>query len=130
VSVGVAVGTRNVEVPADIDTVGWYRFGPTPGARGSAMLLGHVDSRTQGPGVFFELRELEPGELVSVGFADGSRSTFRVVARRSYPKEALPPMAFERRGRPMLTLVTCGGSFDETTRSYSDNLVVFAVRRG
>jgi Sortase domain len=77
--------------------------------------------------VFFRLRELGPGDLVSVGFTDGSRSTFRVVARRSFPKSALPAMLFERDGRPVLTLVTCGGAFDETTRSYSDNVVVFAV---
>lgn len=127
VPVGVEDGSRTVEVPADVDVVGWFRFGPTPGMSGSAVLIGHVDSRTQGAGAFFRLRELEPGDVVSVAFANGSRSPFRVVARRSYPKDELPEGLFRRTGRPALALVTCGGAFDRGTRSYSDNVVVFAV---
>jgi len=129
VPVGVEVGSRNVQVPSDVHVVGWYQFGPPPGAGGSAVLLGHVDSWTQGPGVFFRLRELEPADVIWVTFANGSESPFRVVARRSYPKSGLPGQLFERDGPSVLALVTCGGSFDQATRSYSDNLVVFAVPR-
>jgi hypothetical protein len=89
-----------------------------------------VDSRIQGPGVFFRLRELGPGDVVTVLFANGSRSSFEVVARRSYPKSRLPPELFQRSGRPILALVTCGGAFDQATRSYADNVVVFAVPAG
>ena len=129
VPVGVEVGSRNVQVPSDVHVVGWYQFGPPPGAGGSAVLLGHVDSRTQGRGVFFRLRELEPADVIWITFANGSESPFRVVARRSYPKSGLPGMLFEREGPSFLALVTCGGSFDQATGSYSDNLVVFAVPR-
>src|SRR5919201_594167 len=104
VPVGVEDGSHTGQVPPDVDTVGWYRFGSSPGQPGSAVLLGHVDSRTQGLGAFFGLRELQPGDAVSVSYADGSRSTFRVVARRLYPKSGLPPMLFGRRGRPTLAL--------------------------
>jgi sortase (surface protein transpeptidase) len=130
VPVGVEDGSRQVQVPSDVDVVGWYRFGPPPGAGGSAVLLGHVDSWTQGPGVFFRLRELERADVIRVTFANGSESAFRVVARRSYPKSGLPGQLFEREGRSILALVTCGGSFDQATRSYSDNVVVFAVPYG
>jgi hypothetical protein len=127
VPVGVEPGSRRVQVPSDVHIVGWYRFGPPPGAGGSAVLLGHVDSWTQGPGVFFRLRELGPADVIWVKFANGSESRFRVVARRSYPKGDLPGELFEREGPSILALVTCGGSFDQATRSYSDNVVVFAV---
>ena len=70
-----------------------------------------------------------PGDIVHVDFADGSRASFRVVARRSYPKSDLPANLFDRAGRSILVLVTCGGSFDEATGSYDDNVVVFAVPR-
>jgi len=129
VPVGVEAGSSRVQVPSDVHVVGWYRFGPPPGAGGSAVLLGHVDSWTQGPGVFFRLRELEPADVIWVTFANGSESSFRVVARRSYPKSGLPGRLFEREGPSFLTLVTCGGSFDQATRRYSDNVVVFAVLR-
>ena len=127
VPVGVEAGSSHVQVPSDVHVVGWYRFGPPPGAGGSAVLLGHVDAWTQGPGVFFRLRELEPADVIRVTFANGSESPFRVVARRSYPKSGLPGRLFEREGPSFLALVTCGGSFDQSTRSYSDNIVVFAV---
>jgi sortase (surface protein transpeptidase) len=127
VPVGVAPSETTVEVPTDVDTLGWYRFGPVPGASGSAVVIGHVDSQVQGPGAFFRLHELGPGDGVTVLFADGSRSEFRVVARRSYPKSRLPAGLFARTGRPMLALVTCGGAFDPLTRSYADNVVIYAV---
>jgi hypothetical protein len=50
-----------------------------------------------------------------------------VVARRSYGKQDLPDLLFTRAGSPFLTLVTCGGVFDQSTRHYSDNVVVYAV---
>jgi hypothetical protein len=129
VPVGVEAGSRHVQVPSDVHVVGWYRFGPPPGAGGSAVLLGHVDSWTQGPGVFFRLRDLQPEDVIRVTFANGSETPFRVVARRSYPKSGLPSKLFGREGQSILALVTCGGSFDQATRRYSDNVVVFAVPR-
>ena len=130
VPVGVDRRTGGVEVPPDVRTVGWYRFSPAPGKPGSSVLLGHVDSGTQGPGAFFRLGSLEPGSEVRVQLADGSSRRFRVVARRAYLKSRLPAMMFERTGRPVLTLVTCGGPFNASIGHYRDNVVVYAVPRG
>lgn len=107
--------------------VGWYRFGSSPGEPGSAILVGHVDSRTQGRGAFFGLANLGIGASISVEREDGTKLAFKVVARRSYPKDRLPRRIFDRTGPPMLTLVTCGGPFDERTRRYAANIVIFAV---
>jgi sortase (surface protein transpeptidase) len=117
----------DMEVPKDVRTAGWYRFGPLPGARGSAMVIGHVDSRAQGPGVFFGLARLQLGERIGVQLADGPTQYFVAVARRLIEKDELPLDLFARDGPPRLTLVTCGGGFDETSRSYSHNVVVYAV---
>jgi hypothetical protein len=94
------------------------------------VLVGHVDSRAQGAGAFFGLRDLHLGASVRVLLADGSERAFKAVARRSYPKGQLPAKLNERAGRPMLILVTCGGQFDWGTHHYADNVVVFAVRVG
>jgi sortase family protein len=130
VRVGVDRRTGGVEVPPDVHTVGWYRFSPVPGEPGSSVLLGHVDSSTQGPGAFFHLASLEPGTRIRVLLADGSARAFRVVARRSYLKSRLPAAVFARAGRPVLTLVTCGGPFDASIGHYRDNVVVYAVPLG
>ena len=117
-----------MDVPGNVEEVGWYKFGATPGDEGSAVLAAHVDLRSQGPGVFFDLKTLSPGATVEVGYEDGTSAQFTVVARRSYLKEDLPLDAiFARTGSPVLTLVTCGGGFSESNRSYDSNVVVFAV---
>lgn len=89
-----------------------------------------VKTGTQGPGVFFGLRDLVPGDDVLVEMRDGSSSVFRVIARSSYAKEALPHRLFGRTGPAMLALVTCGGPYSAATGRYEDNIVVYAVPRG
>src|SRR5829696_3884549 len=121
-----------LEIPEDVRTVGWYRFGPRPGDRqGSTVLSGHVDSAGQGRGAFFRLGELRPGDRVLVRRSDGRTWRYRVVAREEWPKSAVPlNRIFARSGAARLTLVTCGGGFREEIRSYQDNIAVTAVPEG
>ena len=60
-----------LQVPHSTTVAGWFTGGPRPGAVGSAVIAGHVDSKT-GPGIFFWLRALKPGDKVYVGRADGT----------------------------------------------------------
>lgn len=128
VPVGVEA-SGELELPRTGRVAGWYRFGSEPGRPGTAVLAAHVDYEER-PGVFYHLRTLEPGARVSLRLAGGSTRHFRVVARRSYGKRELPPRLFARRGKPALALVTCGGAFDEATRTYAENVVVWAVPVG
>lgn len=124
---GVDARTRELAVPESAEGVVWYQHGPSPGASGSAVLAGHVDYNGVA-GAFYRLRELEPGDRIAVSFDDGSRQRFEVVARRRYKRDELPTdRVFASGGRPVLTLITCGGRFDESERRYAANVVVFAV---
>ncbi len=118
-----------MEIPEDISTVGWYELGVSPGAAsGTAVISGHVDSHIQGRGAFWDLRRMEVDDIVEVEHADGTTSEWRVVARRSYPKEELPIRdIFTRFGEPRLVLITCDGDFDRSQRRYADNVVVYTV---
>jgi sortase (surface protein transpeptidase) len=115
-------------VPLDVATVGWYRFGPGPGAvAGSAVLSGHVDDYEQGRGAFYRLAELAPGEPVRVRLADGTAIDYRVRSVARMPKDELPlDQVFARDGPPVLTLVTCGGAFNRAASVYTENVVVTA----
>jgi len=116
-----------MELPEDVDRVGWYRFGPAPGAGGSAVLAGHVDERDQGLGVLAALRATPIGAEVLVTDAAGAVTRWRVVSRETVQKQALPlDRLFTRDGPPRLVLVTCGGPFLPELGSYRDNLVVVA----
>ena len=119
-----------VDVPTDVNQPGWYDLGPTPGQQGSAVVLGHVDSYL-GPAVFFLLRNLVPGGMVSVVLADGVTARFAVTSVAEYTKTAFPDQAvYGDHGSSELQLVTCGGTFDSQTGHYLSNVVVYTTLVG
>jgi hypothetical protein len=123
-------GHGAVEVPTgphQWDSAGWYAAGTRPGDPGSAVILGHVDSKA-GPAVFYRLRELRRGDLVEVVRADGSRVRFTVQRTEQYPKARFPTAdVYYPTLTPALRLVTCGGAFNPALRHYVDNVIVFAT---
>ena len=129
VAVGVT-GDGQMEVPERVADVGWYRFGPAPGAtNGSAVLAGHVDDRLQGDGAFADLAGLAPGDEVLVARPEGTVA-YVVRETRTFRKDTLPVAdLFREDGPPRLALVTCDGPFDTDAGRYRDNLVVLAEPR-
>ena len=119
------MANHQVQVPTTTTVVGWYKYGPTPGQLGSSVLLGHVDSYT-GPGVFFNLKELKPGDLVNVTLSNGVVTHFRVKIVIQYAKTDFPDqLVYGNHDSRELQLVTCGGVFNHATGSYESNIVVF-----
>jgi sortase (surface protein transpeptidase) len=119
-----------VEVPplGPDDRAGWYERGPAPGAVGPAVILGHVDSAEHGPGVFFDLGALQPGDEVTVNRADGTVAVFAVDRVEVHPKDEFPTIeVYGNTDDAQLRLITCGGDFDSLVRSYEDNVIAFAT---
>jgi sortase (surface protein transpeptidase) len=116
-----------IQEPARWAVAGWYAPGTRPGDPGSAVILGHVDSKG-GPAVFFRLRELRRGDAVTIGRADGSSVRFVVQRTEQYPKDRFPTDdVYYPTLTPALRLVTCGGQFDYATGHYRSNVIVFAT---
>ncbi|MFN8077862.1 MAG: sortase [Kineosporiaceae bacterium] len=117
-----------MELPEDVDRVGWYRYGPAPGSdRGSAVIAGHVDSAEQGLGALAALSSVRTGDVIQVQLRSSTTLSYRVVGITRLRKQVLPTREiFAREGAPRLTVVTCGGPFDRARRSYRDNLVIRA----
>ncbi len=125
----MADGTIQVPLPGPhYNQAGWYRFSPTPGSLGPAVIVGHVDSAAHGPSVFFRLGALKPHAHVQVTRADGTVAVFGVDAVRRYSKGAFPTgLVYGNTTTAALRLITCGGTFDRRTGHYEDNTVVFAT---
>jgi Sortase domain len=116
----------SLAVPVRFDTVGWYVDTSRPGDPGPAVLAGRVDSY-HGPAVFFRLKQLRPGDLLTVWSSTGAK-LFRVSSVALFAKISFPTGAvFGPVPDAALRLVTCGGSFDRSTGSYRDNVVVDAL---
>lgn len=119
-----------LQVPPTAAVAGWYTGSPRPGATGSAIIAGHIDSQS-GPGIFYRLRLMHRGELIYVRRADKSLAVFRVTAVHTYPKAAFPTSAvYGAVPNAQLRLITCGGNFDWATGHYLSNVIVFGTLRG
>jgi len=121
-----------MEIPEDVREIGWYdpdgELGVVPGAVGTAVLAGHVDSRSQGRGALYDLRALRAGDTIELDLSDGTTQSWVVTDVIQYPKDVLPyDELFVWSGPERLAIITCGGEFDRTARSYTDNIVVYAV---
>ena len=106
---------------------GWYTGSPRPGAIGSAIIVGHIDT-TKGPAVFARLNTLTHGDKIYVKRADGTLAEFRVTSVQSYPKDHFPTQeVYGPVPDPELRLITCDGTWDAATGHYLSNFVVYAT---
>jgi sortase (surface protein transpeptidase) len=122
--------TGAMQVPSMTSVAGWYTGSPRPGAIGSSIIVGHIDSFS-GPGVFYRLRELTAGDKVYVKRADGTLVEFRVTLVQQYLKDHFPTAdVYGPVPDPELRLITCGGAFDYATRHYLSDIVVYATEVG
>jgi LPXTG-site transpeptidase (sortase) family protein len=113
--------------PASIAVAGWFTGSAVPGQVGPTVIAGHVDSY-EGPGIFFRLDTLRPGDLVAVGRSDGVTVRYRVTDVVTVAKDAFPTqVVYGPTPGPELRLITCGGEFDHSTRRYLSNIIVSAV---
>ena len=131
VSVPLSVLTLNkngtVNVPTSFSEPGWYSGDRSPGQKGSAVILGHVDNH-HGPAVFYNLDKLKLGNRVDVTLTNGRKLVFAVIGERMYKKTNFPDkLVYGTRTYPALQIVTCGGIFDPSTGHYLSNIVVFTA---
>jgi hypothetical protein len=117
----------SIEMPPLFDwTTGWYKYSPTPGQVGPSVIVGHVDTY-KGISVFWKLRDLQRGDIIDVTRADGSTVKFKVQALKQFDQNSFPTQeVYGNIKYPGLRLITCGGSFNQQTESYTQNTVVYA----
>ncbi|MGP4004455.1 class F sortase [Streptomyces sp. 8N706] len=119
-----------METPTDPAKAGWYTPGPTPGAKGPAVIAGHV-TWNGAQAVFFKLATLKAGDNIEVTRQDGKTAEFTVDKIAQYPKNRFPTLeVYKNVDHAGLRLITCAGDFDKKTHHYADNVVVYASLTG
>ena len=123
-----------METPDGPTKVAWYDFSARPGYPvdedgGNAVFSGHVDYYNYGPAVFWNLRNLELEDEIEVGLTDGTMYRYSVISRKQY-NAATAPIREIVGDTPteVITLITCGGTFDPGVGEYDDRVVVRAQR--
>lgn len=120
--------TGKLEAPPANDTnlVGWYAKGVSPGEAGTAIIAGHVDTKTSAA-VFAGLGDLKKGDKFSVERSDGRTASFVVDSAETFAKDAFPDdRVYADTSDAEVRLITCAGTYNRTVKDYTDNLVVFA----
>jgi hypothetical protein len=111
--------------------VAWYRQTATLGELGNVVLAGHVDYWNVGPSVFFNLRDLVPGDMMTLIGEDGREYTYAMEWAETFDLEALTSGGLQDvvgpTDVPSVTLITCGGDFDYVNGEYLSRTVVRGV---
>ncbi len=113
--------------PSNFTDVAWYKYGPMPGAPGSAVIDGHVDNGLALAGVFKHLADIKIGDNVTVVEKDGSQKQFVVTDIKSYPYQNTPSnIIFDHNtDGAHLNLITCEGAWVPAGKTYDHRLVVY-----
>jgi sortase (surface protein transpeptidase) len=118
----------DMETPASYGQVAWYTFGARPGELSNVVLSGHLDAPGGRPAVFFRLRELHPGAEIVLYGPSGTRYRYGVLANVSHSAVDAPVADIVGPTlEPMLTLVTCDGTFSRAAGEYNERRIVRAT---
>ena len=125
VPVGVD-SAQQLEIPGDIDTLGWWSGGAKPGSvKGFVVITGHATR--EGDGAANAWWSAKPGQRIRVRTPRGA-VVYRVVSRKTYDKADIPLARWFPSdgpgGPPGLALITCADYRDGEWRA---NTVVEAV---
>ncbi|MFI1164567.1 class F sortase [Streptomyces sp. NPDC020801] len=111
--------------PEDPNLAGWFSGAVTPGERGTAVVVGHVDNKA-GPAVFYGLGALKKGNHIEIRRQDGKTAVFETYGVEVFQKNNFPgDRVYGSKGTPELRVITCGGGYTKQT-GYQGNVVVFA----
>jgi LPXTG-site transpeptidase (sortase) family protein len=126
-SVGLAwQGDGTMGIPTNFTDVGWYDQGPRPGTPGNAVIDGHFDGKDVPQAVFYNLKNLVPGDLVKVEDRAGNVLQFRVTETKLYDYTAPTDEIFSGDSSvARLNLITCGGSWNKAEKVYNKRVVIF-----
>lgn len=113
--------------------VGWFHLSANPGEVGNTILAGHRDYEdidgNIGVGVCWELDRVQVGDQMVIRDAEQSIAWVYEVTESTVvdPSDPASLRYLTHSSEPIITLITCTGSFDSKTHNYSHRLVVVAT---
>jgi LPXTG-site transpeptidase (sortase) family protein len=118
---------NQVAAPNNVNLAGWYVNSVLPGQQGLSIIDGHVDGLSS-PGIFKNLNKLKVADQFTVERGDGTVLTYRVRYINSVNAEDAVKTLFSQEPTVVseLNIITCGGTFNRTSKSYEQRIVVTA----
>ena len=116
-----------MQLPENINEVGWFEPGFKPGETGNAVISGHLDSTTGEGAIFYHLHELETGDNLYVTDELGGQYTFVVKRKEIYEFDKVPlDEVFGVSSKKQLNLITCTGQWNFSQRNYTHRMIIYS----
>jgi LPXTG-site transpeptidase (sortase) family protein len=133
----IGITNNQLDTPKDgVGKVGWYHIYAKPGFGQNAVFAAHVNYNfKQGP--FANLARIKAGDQITIQMENGPSYTYEVIFYQRYDVRTIPmgelvSAPSRPEGEEWITLITCGGRFQQTQDNglgeYLDRDVVIAKR--
>jgi LPXTG-site transpeptidase (sortase) family protein len=118
-----------MQSPDNPTDVAWYSFSGLPGEGSNIVMAAHLDFVNHGPAVFYRLKEAQPGDGLELALEDGTIARYAVLDVTLYDEATAPVLEIVGpTSTEIVTLITCGGSFDPSSREYDKRVILRAER--
>ena len=117
-----------LEAPTNVFDTGWYTGSAKPGQIGATVIDGHVSSWTT-KGVFYAIKTLKSGDIITIVRGDDSLINYRVTGTQIYDANNVDMNAVLSPSditKPSLNLITCTGTVAPGTSEFTQRVVVFS----
>lgn len=117
-----------IGLPKSPSKAAWFNLGPLPGENGSAIIVGHYGVwKNNIPTIFNNLHKLRKGDKLYIKDKKGVTTTFVVSKLVIYDQNEDVSSVFKASDeKSHLNLVTCTGTWNKISKSYSKWLIVFS----
>ena len=124
------LGNNKIDTPKDINNVAWYDGSVRPGEKGALFINGHINDVGSG-GIFDQLKTVAVGDKIVVERGDGTKFNYEVVETETLPTSSInmnKSLAVHGNNDQGVNLMTCAGTYNFATMSYSHRVLVYGVR--
>jgi len=118
---------KQIAVPNNIFFAGWFSETAKPGQKGLSIIDGHVNGR-ENDGIFKNLGKMKVGDSFSVQLGDDSVKNYEVIKTVTVNTADAANELFSQDPKvtSQLNVITCGGTFNRTTKQYDKRIIVSA----
>lgn len=117
-----------METPASWNIAGWYEKSAYAGDLGNVVINAHYDDNYGRPAAFWELKNLKSDDTLTLIDSLGKYYNYKVteVFYVGIDDPNRLDVIEDNKDKSILTLITCGGVWNSSERTYSKRLVVRA----
>lgn len=117
--------SKQIAVPSNVFMAGWYVKSARPGEKGLSIIDGHINGQVK-DGIFAKLSQLKAGDEFELEMGNGKVLHYKIKDVQTVKlSEALSYLFSQQPNiERQLNLITCGGDYDPSAKTYEQRIIV------